>query len=211
MGNINLIGIMLLRLPLMLIYARLLLGLFMLGICQLSPTPAVRGLAVALVGVGLLTDIFDGIVARRLGVATHQLRRLDSGVDTVFWLCVAGGAICLWPRFLPENALAVGVVLWLEALAYVVSYLKFRKEVALHTLGAKLWALLLAAFLVQLLLTGQAGGLFAVCVAVGVISRLEMVAILCVLRTWTADVPSLYQALQIRRGKAIWRHRYFNG
>ncbi|TGD79650.1 CDP-alcohol phosphatidyltransferase family protein [Hymenobacter wooponensis] len=170
-----------------------------------------RGLIAALVGTRLLTEIVDGFVARRLGVAAHKLRQLNAGVDTVFMLCGAGRAVCLWPRFLPDNALALGVVLWFEALAYVVSYVKFRKEEALQTVGAKLWALLLRAFLVQLLLTGQAGGLFAACVAVGVLSRLEMVVILCVLRTWTAEVPSLYQVLQLRRGKAIRRYRYLNG
>ena len=36
--------------------------------------------------LGFVSDVYDGIVARRFGVATTGLRRLDSAVDTVFYL-----------------------------------------------------------------------------------------------------------------------------
>jgi CDP-diacylglycerol--glycerol-3-phosphate 3-phosphatidyltransferase len=34
---------------------------------------------------GFLSDAYDGILARRLGVATESLRRLDSLADTLFY------------------------------------------------------------------------------------------------------------------------------
>jgi phosphatidylglycerophosphate synthase len=34
--------------------------------------------------VAFLSDIFDGILARRLGVATANLRRLDSAADSAY-------------------------------------------------------------------------------------------------------------------------------
>ncbi|MCR5886591.1 CDP-alcohol phosphatidyltransferase family protein [Hymenobacter sp. J193] len=203
---------MLRHLPLALVYSRLVLGLVILLGCLLLPAePLTRPLVATLVVIGLLTDVFDGILARRLGVATHRLRRLDSSVDTVFWLCIVAGTLRLWPRFFPDNALWICLVLGLEALTYVVSYLRFRREIALHTLAAKAWALLLMATMLQLILTGQTGLLFSACVVLGVLSRLETLAIVGTLRVWAADVPSLYHARQLRRGQAIRRHPLFNG
>ncbi|PJJ59551.1 CDP-alcohol phosphatidyltransferase family protein [Hymenobacter chitinivorans] len=203
---------MLRYLPLTLVYCRLLLGLVVLGLCGgAAATTALRQLLAALVVLGLVSDIFDGIIARRLGVATPALRRLDSSVDTLFWLCVLAGVVLLCPRFLPEHALWISVVLALEALTYVVSYLRFRKEIALHTLSAKLWTLVLTALLLELILSGHTSWLFGACVGLGVLSRLEIIGILCTLRTWATDVPSLYHAWQVRRGRPLRRHPLFNG
>ena len=43
--------------------------------------------------VALLSDVFDGVVARRLGVATPRLREADSWVDGWFCSCVV---VCLF-------------------------------------------------------------------------------------------------------------------
>ena len=48
-------------------------------------------LAAALL-LGFLSDVLDGVVARRAGAVTPFLRRLDSSVDTVFYLGVAYAA-----------------------------------------------------------------------------------------------------------------------
>jgi CDP-diacylglycerol--glycerol-3-phosphate 3-phosphatidyltransferase len=41
-------------------------------------------LMLTLMYFGLLTDIFDGIIARKVGVSSEKLRRLDSQTDLVF-------------------------------------------------------------------------------------------------------------------------------
>jgi phosphatidylglycerophosphate synthase len=202
--------LMLKKLPLALVYGRLGLGLLVLALCPLPPTPALRQLLATLLVVGLLTDVFDGILARRLDVATARLRRLDSSVDLVFWLCLLGATIRMCPQFLPAYARPIGLVLGAEVLTYVVSYGRFGREIALHTLFSKAWALLLAATLVQVLATGTAGLLFWICVGAGGLSRLEILAILFTLPAWAADVPSWFHARQLRRGLPIVRHRLFN-
>ncbi|MDF7811676.1 CDP-alcohol phosphatidyltransferase family protein [Hymenobacter sp. YC55] len=191
------------KIPVILVYARLVMGLGALGICQLQPTPVLCFVLVALLLSGLITDIFDGILARRWGVATPKLRRLDSTVDLIFWLCLLLGIISLRPAFLAANAWPIGVVVGLEALTYAVSYVRFRKEIALHTFFAKGWTLLLAATLVQLFLNGKAGLLFWACVYAGILSRLEIIAILCTLPAWATDIPSLYHAVQLRQRKRL--------
>lgn len=45
----------------------------------------------------------------------------------------------------------------------------------------------------------------------GLLSRLEIIAILIMLKSWTNDVPSLLHAIKLRKGVPIKRNRYFNG
>ena len=196
--------------PLALIYLRLLLGVVLFALSWWS-WPGYGAFAVALMAFGLLSDVFDGIVARHLGVSTTRLRRLDSAVDQLFWCLVAGACLVVWPGFFRQNYLPITVLLGLEAATYALSYLRFRREVATHSLGAKLWTLLLFATLAQVLLSGDSRLLFFGCVGVGILSRVEILSILVVLPRWTNDVPSLYHAIRLRQGKAIRRNQLFNG
>lgn len=103
------------------------------------------------------------------------------------------------------------VLLSMEGLTYLVSFMKFKKEVATHTIGAKIWTLSVFATLVQLILQCDAGIIFQICFWLGMITRLEIVLILLVLKRWTTDVPTLKHAFQARKGKTIRRHKMFNG
>jgi phosphatidylglycerophosphate synthase len=198
------------KLPILLIYSRLLLGvaIVLLGVFHADSSGY---LSVTLLTIGLLTDIFDGIIARHLNVSTQRLRRLDSSVDQVFFIAVAIAAYLQHHLFFKQHATALIVLLAVEALTYVVSFLKFKKEIATHSIGAKIWTLLLFATLIQLLLTGNSTTLFAICFWVGLVTRVEIVAIIITIKQWTNDVPTLYHAIQLRQGKAIKRHKLFNG
>ena len=77
------------------------LGALALTLLRLSLAPAfvicassgTRGWILALMlAVGFASDVLDGVVARRYGAITPFLRRLDSSVDTVFYLAVAYAA-----------------------------------------------------------------------------------------------------------------------
>ena len=198
------------HLPLALIYSRLVIGL-LLVLLAWAGAPHFAALAVGLITLGLLTDIFDGIIARQLNISTEKLRRLDSTVDQLFWLLVVGAAYLECRSFFSENKWPLLTLLGLEGATYAVSFLKFRKEVATHSWAAKLWVLISFGALVQVMTTCQSGWLFALCFYVGVVSRLEIVAILLLLRRWTNDVPTVYHALLLRQGKPIKRHKLFNG
>ncbi len=105
----------------------------------------------------------------------------------------------------------MGILLGVEALTYTVSFLKFRKEIATHSIGAKIWTLLLFATLVQLLLQCESGILFQCMFWVGLLTRIEIIVIILTLKQWENDVPTFYHALQLRRNKEIKRHKLFNG
>lgn len=198
------------KIPVALIYLRLIIG-FSIIYLSVAQVDNYRILAIILFSIGLLTDIFDGIIARQLDISTQTLRRLDSSIDQIFFISVAIATFIQCPDFFKTNALKLTILFGLEGFAYLVCFLKFKKEVATHTLGAKIWTLLLFATLIQIILQCKSVVLFNACFWVGLLTRFEIVAIIITLKKWTNDVPTFYHSIKLRQGKEIRRHKMFNG
>ncbi|MFL5765830.1 MAG: CDP-alcohol phosphatidyltransferase family protein [Bacteroidia bacterium] len=198
------------RIPRYLIFARLIIGLFFLFI-PFSSLRTERTLMISLLITGILTDIFDGIIARKLNVSDEKLRRMDSLADQIFWICILVCTFFLHPYFFLSHKLMFTLLIGLEASTYAVSFLKFGKEVSTHAILSKIWTLSMLAFFIELIATGYSGPIFITCFLLGLISRLEIILILLVLKEWTTDVPSLRQAIRLRQGKAMKRNKMFNG
>ncbi len=198
------------QLPFILVWSRLVAGIIIL-LAGLLKIPAFGVVTTILVVFGLLSDILDGIIARRVGVSTEKLRRLDSSIDQVFWLMVIASLIIVYPAFFAGNLLKIILLAIAEGLTYAISFARFRKEVATHAIASKIWTLTLFATLVQVALTGSSVFWFNACFYIGVVTRMEIIAILIVLRQWTNDVPTFYHAIQLRKGKMIKRSKWFNG
>ncbi len=198
------------KIPVILIYSRLLLGVIIL-LLSILHIEHYNVIAITLFTTGLLTDVFDGIIARRLKISSEQLRRLDSSIDQVFFVSVAIATFFQCKAFFYHNYLQLAILLGTEGLTYAVSFIKFKKEVATHAIASKIWTLILFATLIHIMVDCNAHVLFQWCFYVGMISRLEIVAILLILHKWTNDVPSVYHAILLRKGKEIKRHKLLNG
>ncbi|RYD55564.1 MAG: CDP-alcohol phosphatidyltransferase [Sphingobacteriales bacterium] len=198
------------KLPILLIYFRLVIGLLLLPLAYFAVSNF-AAIAIIIIAAGLISDIFDGIIARKYHVSTEKLRRLDSSIDQVFWISVIGALYIHCPAFFQAHKTSIFVLMGAEAATYLVSYARFGKEIATHAISSKLWTLSLFATIIQIAATCQSGILFQVCFYVGMLTRLENIAILLLLKEWTNDVPSAYHAFQLRRGKEIKRNKLFNG
>jgi CDP-diacylglycerol--glycerol-3-phosphate 3-phosphatidyltransferase len=180
------------RLSLALTLLRLALGP---AVVVLAHTEVSGALLAAALVIGFVSDVLDGVVARRGGAVTPFLRRLDSSVDTVFYLGVAYAAWHRHPDVLRALALPILAVIAGEALNLAIAFAKFRREASYHARSAKLWGLLLFLALVTLLGTGG-GTLLPVALAAGILAQLETLAITLALRGWRHDVPSVWNALR---------------
>jgi phosphatidylglycerophosphate synthase len=198
------------RVPILLIFSRVIFGLIIVGLSLLHIS-YFKAVIVCLIASGLLSDIFDGIIARRLGISTPKLRRLDSTVDQFFWLMIAVSAYIINAAFFKNNLLLIILLIVLEGLCYVLSYIKFRKEVATHAIASKIWTLVLFATLIQIIAGTPSQILFCICIYLGMLTRLEIISIFIIIKTWTSDVPTVYHAVLLRKGKPIKRHKLFNG
>lgn len=198
------------QIPKLLIFLRLVIGLTIIVLSSFH-IDNYKAIAITLLTIGLLTDIFDGIIARQLNISTQKLRRLDSTIDQVFFISVAVATYIQRPEFFTTNILKLSILIGVEALTYLISFLKFRKEIATHSIGAKVWTLLLFATLIQIIVQGQSTILFNLCFWIGLLTRLEIIAIILTLKKWTNDVPSFYHSLKLRQDKEIKRYKMFNG
>ena len=179
------------RIPIVLVLTRLCLGPVVVLIGLLHP----NGTAFAACLIfAFVSDYFDGVIARRLGVATATLRRLDSAADTVFYVCVAITAAVtvmelLRPHFVGLIALAV-----VEVARYVYDLRKFGKEASYHMWSSKLWGVLLFLAVYSLLVLHRGGWIVALAIYWGILADLEGLAISMTLKEWRADVPTLRHA-----------------
>lgn len=152
--------------------------------------------ATALV-TGFISDVFDGVVARAHGASTADLRRLDSTVDTIFYLAVAFCAWRLHATELRPYLIAIAILICTEALNYAAAIARLGREASYHARTARLFGVLLFAALLVLIAAGSPV-LLPVAIAAGFISHAENLAITFLLPEWKHDVPSIVHAWRLR-------------
>ncbi len=198
------------KIPQLLILFRLLLGPIMI-VLTYKFGDSIRLELVFMLFLGILSDIFDGIIARKLSVSSEKLRRMDSQTDLIFWLCTAWCSWLLNPEIIIENKFSIIIIFTMEALTYVISILKFGKETCTHAILSKLWGITLLVAFTGLIGFGYAGFTFASAIIFGIIGHVDVFLIIFLLPKWTHDVPSCYHAFLIRKGIPFKRNKLFNG
>jgi phosphatidylglycerophosphate synthase len=149
-----------------------------------------------------VSDIFDGVLARHLKVATVNLRRLDSVADTLFYAACVFAAWHLYPAAITQHVIALGVLAGLEVMRYAFDFLKFRREASYHMWSSKVWGIALFAGFFALLVLGSSGVAVSCAIYVGIVADLEGLLISLVLPRWQADVPTFVHAFRARRAAA---------
>ena len=162
-----------------------------------------KTLILILMYFGLLTDIFDGIIARKVGVSSEKLRRLDSQTDLVFWLSIGFSTYWLNPEIIKDHWKSISLIFGMEALCYIISFWKFGKETCTHAWLSKFWGLSLLLAFTFLIGFSTANWAFYLCLILGLISHVDVILIILILPKWQFDVPSSYHAWKIRQGKSI--------
>jgi len=153
-----------------------------------------------------LSDIFDGIIARRLGVSTTNLRKADSTVDLIFWLASMGALYLLRPDDVMNNFIIVWYAIAAEVLEQLICILRFHRMTATHARSAKFMGLCLLVGMIILALGGSSALAFWI-IGIGItVSVFDGCAIVVLLPYWEADVPSAWHAWRLRQGHAIERH-----
>ncbi|MDE2348654.1 MAG: CDP-alcohol phosphatidyltransferase family protein [Gammaproteobacteria bacterium] len=188
------------RVPGLLTALRGILAPFVAILAIYAPRP--EPFAVCLVAA-LVSDIFDGALARRLGVATPTLRRLDSAADTLFYVACLFAAWRLHPAAIAQRLVPLCILAGLEVFRYVFDFVKFRREASYHMWSAKFWGIALFVGFFSMLVFGSTGPTVSFAIYVGIVTDLEGVAISILLPRWQADMPSLVHALRARQNAGI--------
>jgi CDP-diacylglycerol--glycerol-3-phosphate 3-phosphatidyltransferase len=153
----------------------------------------------AMIVAGFLSDIYDGVLARRWRTATAALRVADSAADTVFYIGVLVVVVERhWP-VIHARWWLLAALLGLEAARIIFDWLKFGRMASYHSYASKAWSALLVLATIALLCFNRGFWLTTVALAWGILCDLEGLAMSAVLPRWTHDVKNLRRALRIRQ------------
>jgi phosphatidylglycerophosphate synthase len=89
------------------------------------PSPAILGVGAGLMALSAVTDLFDGLLARRWGVASRFGALADPLMDKVFWICTMPAATFV--ALYLEDVRHAAVLLALDVAVIVAFAVIFRK------------------------------------------------------------------------------------
>ncbi len=150
-----------------------------------------------LFGVGLLSDVLDGVLARRLGQESEFGARLDQWADFALWVCLPIGAWWLWPEVLRREALFVIVAVVCLLLPTAIAYAKYRAVPGYHTWSAKTGSVLMG-ISIPLLLIFDLAWPFRVAALFQVVCAIDELGITYLFSECRHDVPSVLHAARGR-------------
>jgi CDP-diacylglycerol--glycerol-3-phosphate 3-phosphatidyltransferase len=176
-------------LPVALTTLRLLLGPAAV-LCAFSGVA--RWIYLPILVTGTLSDIYDGILARRFGVSTAWLRRYDSVADVIYYLFILAVAFILCRPIILASKFSLSLMLASEVMVVAVSYARFGKYPATHSYLAKFYGLCLLAAVVALLVFSASRRVIVALTAVALVTNAEILAIQLLAKTQPVDVPGIF-------------------
>ena len=148
----------------------------------------------------LLSDIFDGWIARAFALESKLGAALDSVADSLMLFVSVYGIWVFHPEVICEHAWLCGIAVGLWALEDVLALARYGRLSSFHTYLSKVVANLLGFFIGWLFLFGFEPWMLYLAAGTSIVASLEELALLRVLPEWRADVRGLWWVLRERRG-----------
>jgi phosphatidylglycerophosphate synthase len=145
-----------------------------------------------------VSDVFDGVIARRLGIVTAWLREADGRTDVWLYSWIV---VCAWithPEFVMAYRIPLLVVIGLQTTSWLIDWIKYRRFSNYHAYTARAWGATLFIATIAWFGFDTAGIFLWAAICAGVICTLEEIAITLTLPRWMHDIPSLSHALRMR-------------
>ena len=149
----------------------------------------------------LLSDIFDGLIARVFALESRLGAFLDSIADSLLLFVCVYGIWVFHPEVIREHAWLCGVAVGLWALEDVLALLRYRRLSSFHTYLSKIVANVLGLFIGWLFLFDFEPWLLYLAAGLSIVASLEELALLWVLPQWRADVGGLWWVLREGGGR----------
>ncbi|MFK7820817.1 MAG: CDP-alcohol phosphatidyltransferase family protein [Planctomycetaceae bacterium] len=182
--------------PWLLVLCRPLLGMFSILIAWFDLP---RWLWLLQFIAAIVSDIYDGKLARRWGVATEKLRRADSLCDDIY---AFSSLACFWiaePGIIADHAIGLVALITIDFARNPLDWFLFGKRASYHSTSMRLFGLSLIPVGLLIMMFGEVYFVFWLSLTIGIAAELEGVAISLVLPTWTHDVKHIGKAIAIRR------------
>lgn len=147
----------------------------------------------------LLSDVFDGWIARAFGLESKLGAALDSVADSLMLFVSVYGIWVFHPEVVREHAWLCGIAVGLWALEDLLALARYGRLSSFHTYLSKVVANLLGFFIGWLFLFGFEPWMLHLAAGTSIVASLEELALLRVLPEWRADVRGLWWVLRERR------------
>ncbi|MES2133968.1 MAG: CDP-alcohol phosphatidyltransferase family protein [Bacteroidota bacterium] len=196
------------KIPFALLYSRLLVAVLLIVFSFTNTSSLV---IIGLCVYAIISDVLDGMIARRLKISTVEMRQMDTKIDTVFWFSCLFYLSVNQHAFIKSHILELFMLVFSELFIILFGLVKFRERISFHTLLSKFWALVLLWFFIDLLLGNTAYISFKIAFWYGLLVQAEILAIALILKSNQPDIPGILQAINCRKGLPVKRNRFFNG
>lgn len=146
--------------------------------------------------INLLTDVADGIIARRLNLVSEFGARLDSMADNfTYLLAFTGIFVFKLDDFLPH---IFSFVLWflLMISTVIVSLIKFKRFSSFHLYSFKIGGYIQGFFFIVLFSYGFVTPLYYFMVIWGILASLEHITIQMIIKEMRSNARGLYWILK---------------
>ncbi len=176
------------KIPWLLIYFRLALTVpaVLLGYFHIT-----GGVYVVLMAAAALSDVYDGVLARKYGVETAWLRQWDSAADTIFFAGVVVGMFLAFPDLVRPYFWGIVAIPALEVIRYCFDFLKFGRGAAYHAISAKVFGALALTACISIMGFSCSEPFLKFAVIAGLISEVEGLAMSIMLKKWTYNVKHI--------------------
>jgi phosphatidylglycerophosphate synthase len=154
-----------------------------------------------LFGLGLVSDVLDGAIARRLGQESDFGARLDQWGDFALWLALPLSAWWLWREIVLREAPYIILAIGCMMLPTAIACAKYRAIPGYHTWSVKLGAILMG-IAVPVLLLFDIAWPFRVAALFQLVCAVDELGITLLLRECRQDVPSVVHAARLRQRKS---------
>jgi CDP-diacylglycerol--glycerol-3-phosphate 3-phosphatidyltransferase len=146
--------------------------------------------------ISLVTDFFDGFIARRFKMQTNIGVKLDSWADLgTYILAFIAIGLFKWKEIQPHSMMLyvfAGVML----LSYFMVFFKFKGLIGMHTYMFKITGYLQGAFIISLFVWGFYLLPYYVSLVWGTLACIEEIIIILILKEPKMNVKGLYWVLK---------------
>ena len=151
--------------------------------------------------INMVTDFFDGYIARKFNMETELGAKLDSFADNFNYLLAFIGLLVFKMEEMRPHLLSFGIFIGMLVLTVVVSLIKFRKFPSFHLKTTKYSGDIQAMFFVCLFTFGFFSPLYYLMIVWGILGAIEHLAIQMILPEMRSNVRGLYWILKERKNE----------
>jgi CDP-diacylglycerol--glycerol-3-phosphate 3-phosphatidyltransferase len=151
--------------------------------------------------INMVSDFFDGYIARKFKMETEIGAKLDSFADNFNYVLAFIGLFVFKMDELRPHLISFSIFIGMLVLTVIISLIKFRKFPSFHLKTTKISGDIQALFFVCLFTLGFFAPLYYLMIAWGIAGAVEHITIQMIIPEMRTNVKGLYWILKEKRKK----------